>query len=218
MRHALPLLLLLAVAASLVPGALRAEVRRCVLPGGQTVYTDRRCDAVGGIERRAGPAAQSQSRLYRSTCARTVRDLYYEVSAALEARDVNRLAGVYHWPGMSTREGYDVMRRLQAIVDRGFVDLQPVYPGGDSYASTTRPPYAFRIEQVAANGRTPLRASLSVRRHLECWWVSLGGDAARPAAVPAPGPRLEPSMPARPAASTPDDSVPPQVPDDVPAR
>lgn len=184
MRRVLPLLSLVALAGPAAPVEAQAAVRRCELPDGQTVYTDRRCDAIGAVERRAS-APQAQFRRYRATCARSVRDLYFEVSAALESRDANRLAGVYHWPGMSTRQGYDVMQRLQRIVDRGLVDLQPVYPGGgDAYAPPTRPPVAFRIEQVAANGSTPVRASLGIRRHLDCWWVTLGG--AGPARAPKP--------------------------------
>jgi hypothetical protein len=182
MLRALPLAVLLALPGVAYPPVVAAQVRRCQLPTGQTVYTDRRCDSIGGVER-AAAAGQPRLRIHRTACARTVRDLYFEVSAALESRDANRLAGVYHWPGMSTRQGYDVMKRLQTLVDRSLVDLQPVYPGADedSYASPARPPVAFRIEQVAANGSTPVRASLGIRRHLGCWWVSLGGHAtARP--------------------------------------
>lgn len=210
MHRALPLLALLALAGSAVPVETQAAVRRCELPDGQTVYTDRRCDAIGAVERRAA-APQAQFRRYRATCARSVRDLYFEVSAALESRDANRLAGVYHWPGMSTRQGYDVMQRLQRIVDRGLVDLQPVYPGGeDAYASTTRPPVAFRIEQVAANGSTPVRASLGIRRHLDCWWVTLGGGGAVRAPKPAPAADAADAVVASPlAAPTPPAPPPP---------
>lgn len=205
MRRALPLLPLLALAMTAPPVGAQATIRRCELPTGQTVYTDRRCDAIGAVERRAS-TPQAQLRRYRATCARSVRDLYFEVSAALESRDANRLAGVYHWPGMSTRQGYDVMQRLQAIVDRGLVDLQPVYPGGDDvYAPTTRAPVAFRIEQVAANGSTPVRASLGIRRHLDCWWVTLGGggtarrpQAATPPVVPDPAGNQAAPAPAAP--------------------
>lgn len=190
MSRLLPALLALALVLPPAVREARAQVRRCELPDGQTVYTDKRCDAIGAAERRIPPPGQAQFRNYRAACARTMRDLYFEVSAALESRDVNRLAAVYHWPGMSTRQGYDVMRRLQVIVDRPLVDLQPVWPGGDDGAYVPgRLPTAFRIEQTAANGSTPMRATLGVRRHLDCWWVTLDG-AARPA-PPRPGIPLE---------------------------
>lgn len=166
----------------------QAEVRRCQMSTGQTVYTDRSCASIGAVERRAGTSLP-QVRRYRASCARNVRDLYFEVSAALESRDVNRLAGVYHWTGMTTRQGYDVMRRLQAVVDRTLVDLQPLYPGGDAdwYSPRNRPPYAFRAVQVSAKGSTPMSATLGIRRHLDCWWVTLG--------VPRPATPAPPSMP-----------------------
>lgn len=215
MRRPLLLIAALALAVPATAPIAVAEVRRCEMSTGQTVYTDRRCDSIGAVERRGG-SAQVQIRRYRTSCARTVRDLYFEVSAALESRDVNRLAGIYHWPGMSTRQGYDVMKRLQVIVDRTLVDLQPLYPGdGDWYAPRTRPPYAFRAEQVSAKGSTPLGATFGIRRHLDCWWVTLGASApaapSRPAAVPAaegwvrmpPSPPLAEPVASEPAAGTP---------------
>lgn len=187
MPRVLPLLLAVSL---VIPPASReavAQVRRCALPDGQTVYTDRRCDAIGAAERPAPTPGQPQLRTHRTACARTLRDLYFEVSAAIESRDANRLAGVYHWPGMSTQQGYDVMRRLQAIVDRPLVDLQPMWPGGGNEAYAPRQaPIGFRVEQTSANGSTPVRAVLGVRRHVDCWWVTLGG-ATRPAA-PRPQP------------------------------
>lgn len=174
--------LLLGIAWSLFARDAAAQVQRCETPDGQTVYTDRRCETIGAVERRAG-ARSSQTQGVRMGCARSLRDLYFEVSAALESRDVNRLAGVYHWPGYSTRQGYDLMQRLQAIVDRPLVDLRPIYPG-DDYAPR-RAPVGFRVEQTTRNGITPMHAVLGLRRHVGCWWVTLGGLRASRARTPA---------------------------------
>jgi hypothetical protein len=184
-----PFLVVLLVAA--LPAPTAAQVRRCALPDGGTVYTDRRCVDIGAVERRM-PVASPQVRGYRASCPRVLRDLAFEVGAAIESRDVNRLASLYHWTGMSTQQGYAVMRRLQAIVDRPLVDLQPIYPGStgedDLYSPEvlTRPPTGFRIEQVSKNGSTPVRAVFALRKHLGCWWISDGG-----------APRLRPARPAR---------------------
>lgn len=201
MLRALPVLACLLIAAAGVRDA-GAQVRRCELPGGQTIYTDQRCDAVGAIERRDAPP-QAHARGYRPVCARGLRDIHFEVSSAIESKDVNRLAGVYHWPGMSSRQGYDVMQRLQAIVDRPLVDLQPIYPGADDAHVARRAPVGFRVEQVSGRGSTPVRAVLGLRRHLDCWWITLGG-ATRPA-PPQPAPRdaPPPDAPDSSAASTP---------------
>lgn len=183
MRRACVLLLVL------VPAVAGAQVRRCELPGGGTVYTDRRCDSLGARERTPTPSTPQLQR-HRSACPRTLRDLAYEVTAAVEAHDVNRLAGVYLWTGMGTREGYGLMDRLQAVVDRPLVELQPIYAGGDDEAlAPTRPPVALRLEQTSVRGSTPMRAVFGLRRHLDCWWIV------------EPGRRT-------PAAPTPDDAAP----------
>lgn len=194
---------LLAPMLPLQPAA--AQVRRCELPTGATVYTDRRCDAIGAVERQQA-TGRAQLRPHRAGCPRNLRDLAFEVSAAIESRDVNRLASVYHWSGLSTRQGYEVMQRLQAIVDRPLVDLQAVYPGGGDEADYApypprRAPVALRVEQVSRNGSTPIRATLGLRRHLDCWWVSLGGGAPAPRSTPAGAPVV---------------AAPPEVPEEPP--
>ncbi len=198
MLRALPLLFLISITGPAAVPVAQAQVRRCELPDGQTVYTDRRCDAVGAVERREAPA-HPRLRSHRAACARGLRDLYFEVSAAIESQDVNRLAGVYHWPGMSSRQGYDVMQRLQAIAERPLVDLQPIYPGADDVYAPGRAPIGFRVEQVSGRGSTPVRAVLGLRKHLDCWWITLGG-VARPAPVrPAADHVMSADMPAAPS-------------------
>ena len=59
-------------------------------------------------------------------CARTLRDLVHEISAAIDNRDVNRLGAVYHWVGHDDASGARVYDRLQAIVDRPLVDIAPL--------------------------------------------------------------------------------------------
>jgi hypothetical protein len=186
-RRLLPVLALLMLAA---PHRAAAEVHRCALPDGTTVFTDRRCDSIGAVERAPPAAGTPQLRSYRPACPRTLRDLAFEVSAAVESHDVNRLAGVYLWTGMGTRAGYALMDRLQAVVDRPLVDLQPVWSGGDDdgfYPTTVpmRPPVALRLEQTSSRGSTPMRAVFGLRKYLGCWWIVEGG-ARSPAAVAAP--------------------------------
>lgn len=189
--------LLIATLLATPSGPAAAQVRRCELPTGGTVYTDRRCDELGATERRI-EAAQPRLRSHRAACPRTLRDLAFEVSASIESQDANRLAGVYHWTGMSSKQAFSVMDRLQTIVDRSLVDLQPVYPGGgdDPYATLVprRPPVALRVEQVAENGSTPVRTTFGLRKHLGCWWIVQGGGTASPSIASdarAPGARTD---------------------------
>ena len=124
--------------------------------------------------------AASGARLYRSSCSRNLQDLVYELTTAIDSRDVNRLAGIYQWTGTSTSTGYALMQRLDAIAQRPLVDIVPVYPasagGEDDYFPQTtvrRRPIGLRLEQTLANGSTPSHTVLGLRRSFGCWWVSL---------------------------------------------
>lgn len=178
-----PILLLTSLwfASWLWPSSATAQVRRCTGPDGSTVFTDRRCVDIGGVERlpRSGSAA-SVRQPYRGGCARNLQDLVFEITTAIDTRDANRLASVYHWPGMSSRQGYAVLSRLEGVVKRTLVDIAPVMPAstdgvdGDLYPQTTvrRAPVGLRIDQTLGNGITPSRTVFGLRRHFDCWWVT----------------------------------------------
>jgi hypothetical protein len=185
-RFLLPCLLALASLAGMaLPATAEAEVRRCLLPNGQTLYTDRRCADLGAVERRAAAVASGAvpTRLYRAGCARNFQDLLYELTTAIDSRDVNRLAALYHWPGMSATPALRVMRQLDAIAQRPLVDIVPIMaaaPDGNDeydgyYVQTTArgPPVGLRLEQTLANDSTPSRTVFGLRRHMECWWITL---------------------------------------------
>ena len=174
MSRRLVLLLLLCCAA--FPAG--AVVRRCVAPDGTLVFTDRRCADVGAVERPqpdVAPAAIAQPG-YRSACPRTLRDLVAELQTAVDTRDVNRLASMYQWAGLSNASAYRVMDRLEAIANRPLVDLAPVYAGGDTQdvidPTPRHPPVALRLEQTLAKGSTPSHTTVGLRRALGCWWIA----------------------------------------------
>jgi hypothetical protein len=50
-----------------------------------------------------------------------------------------------------------------------------ILPGPDDVPRTTarRPPVGLRLEQTQANGITPSRTSLALRRRYGCWWIAL---------------------------------------------
>lgn len=163
-----------------------AQVRRCAGPDGTTIFTDRRCQDIGAVERLPRSAASVSAPLYRNACSRNLQDLVYELTAAIDSRDVNRFAGVYYWVGMSSGTAYSIMGRLQAIVQRPLVDVSPVFAAradpdvdaaadDDYYAQTTirRIPVGLRLEQTLSNGSTPSRTVLGLRKYFGCWWVQL---------------------------------------------
>lgn len=165
-----------------LPVAAAGQVRRCETAAGAAVFTDRKCADIGATERKERePGTTRALRLHRGGCSRNLQDLVYEMTAAIDAQDANRLAGVYHWVGASTSGANAVMARLQAIVERPLVDIVPVQAGSDDeadayYPSTIparQPPVALRVEQTLPNGSTPSQTMFGLRRHFDCWWVSL---------------------------------------------
>lgn len=168
------------------------KVQRCMTLGGEAIYTDKRCEDVGGMDRlpRVNPATMGRSSLHRSGCSRTLSDLVYEITAAIENNDVNRLASVYHWAGVSNVAANNILDRLEAIVQRPLVDIVPVRPqppvvneegtvideNEDGYYPQTaaRPrPVGLRLEQTLKNNGTPSRTYLRLQRSYNCFWVSL---------------------------------------------
>ncbi len=192
--HRPALLLLLPIAGWLAPGIVHAQVKHCTAADGSLVYTDRKCDDIGATERIAPSPMSGGSALagrYRNVCARTVQDLVYSFSSALQSGDANKVAGVYDWAGMPTSSAYQVMSRLEAIAKRPLVDVQPMYSGdtnayGDDVIELdestgqviSRPPrkprlIGLRVEQTLANGSTPSRTNFGLRQRMGCWWVRL---------------------------------------------
>jgi len=170
--------------AFLVPAdAVDAQVRRCETASGTAVFTDRKCADIGAEERlpRKDADVARTLRLYRGGCSRNLQDLVYEMTAAIDARDANRLAGLYHWVGASSSGANAVMQRLEGIVDRPLVDIAPVMAGvpedADAYYPSTiparQPPVALRVEQTLANGSTPASTVFGLRQHFGCWWITL---------------------------------------------
>ncbi|MEO6154879.1 MAG: hypothetical protein ABIP16_04025 [Thermomonas sp.] len=186
LRIGLSGLLLLVIACLSHPA--QAQVRRCSAGDGTLIYTDRRCEDIGATERLYTPRISGigGSRLNYS-CARSVQDLAYSLSSAIQSSDVNQLAGVYDWAGTSTSTGYRLMSRLDVIAKRPLVDVQPMFSGGsDAYsdiiefdedgAVIQRPAIkprliGLRVEQTLSNGHTPSRTVFGLRKNLGCWWV-----------------------------------------------
>lgn len=150
------LLLSLIAACALWPGDARAQqtLNRCTGPAGNTIYTDKPCDAIGASERLPrGAIAGANTGTYglrRGGCARNLQDLVYEITAAIDNRDVNRLGAVYHWVGQSAESGDRILDQLQAIVDRPLVDIVPLR-GAVAEAPVSEPGTAAPIAPPTAS-------------------------------------------------------------------
>lgn len=173
--------------------AQAGKVQRCVTPDGSTVYTDRPCADIGAISRlpRTEGGGGYTRNLYRGGCSRTLSDLVYQITGAIDAGDVNRLAGVYEWTGASNASAHRILNRLESIVQRPLIDIVPVRPAPpplldedgavvdanlDGYypsSSVRQRPVGLRLEQTLANGSTPSRTVFGLRRHYNCFWITL---------------------------------------------
>lgn len=197
----LPLMILACALAAVWPSAARADVRRCETAAGQIIFTDRRCDEVHAVERLPRGDAPRGTQLHRAGgCAHTLQDLVFEMTGAIDARDANRLAGIYHWPGTSADMGYRIWTRLDAIANWPLVDIVPVMPSSrppsDSLTSSAtsndastatqtqavdaelypqtavrRNPVALRVEQTLGSSATPVRTVFGLTHYFGCWWV-----------------------------------------------
>jgi len=194
MRPFLPMLCLLGAALCFAPSSASAQkVQRCTSTSGETVYTDKRCEDIGAMDRlpRSAVAGAGGSSLYRSGCSRTLSDLVHQITAAIDNKDVNRLAGIYQWTGVSNASANGILNRLEAIVQRPLVDIVPLRPrpppivdengivideNSDGYYPQTtirQRPVGLRLEQTLANGSTPSQTVFGLRRSYNCFWISL---------------------------------------------
>lgn len=195
MRLLLPMMLLMTGLAGMGTRApaYAQTVQRCMTAEGATVYTDKRCEDIGAIDRlpRAAASGAGAYNLYRGGCSRTLSDLVHHITAAIDAGDVNRLASVYQWNGTSNATANRVLKRLEAIVKRPLVDIVPVRPApppiydetgtmidanADGYYPQTtvrQRPVGLRLEQTLANGSTPSRTVFGLHRSYNCFWITL---------------------------------------------
>ena len=196
-----------ALSASAPVGTVHAQtgaangIHRCVGPDGRVVFTDRGCDESGSTEQAAPAAGAGNVRVAVRGCARTREDLLWGVRSALESRDANRFASFYHWPGMSTGDGYRLMDRLAAFSDRPLVDAQllssadlresaPVEPAADLEptsaeqslglpapdtpppAPVSHAPDLLRVDQMlSATSASSQVTYFRLQPYAGCWWI-----------------------------------------------
>ncbi|MGV8940402.1 MAG: hypothetical protein ACOH1P_02555 [Lysobacter sp.] len=159
------------------PSTAMAAVVRCQLPDGTTLYTDRRCNDAGAIPQSV-PARRGAAPI---GCARNLQDLLLRISSAIDNRDTNRLASVYHWTGTSGSRSKVVMKRLDRLAQRPLIGVVPVMAGApadtsaDYYPSSDagdyQTPVAVRIEQTLDNGITPSNTVFGLHRYFGCLWI-----------------------------------------------
>lgn len=177
-HFAVPLGAVALLIAACWPQAAPAQIRQCEAPDGRAVFTDRSCEEVDARQAPAGTPIAGQRP--GKGCARNVQELVHEVSTAIDLGDVNRLAGVYHWTGMSSPSGNAVMERLQTLVGRPLLHVAPVVhrppPRAWSVLDDRRPmqtpaPAALQLEQLQPDGAAA-RTTFNLHEHFGCVWLA----------------------------------------------
>lgn len=169
-----------------------AQVQRCETPDGRTVYTDKQCEDVGAAERVPRSGDQGQASSHRRQCSRTLQDLTFELTMSIDARDANRLAALYHWPGIDTNSGYAIMARLDAIAQRPLVDVRPEFPDDEA------PPLPPEPTDAPATDPSRPPSSSELMRRTSPWRPSTASTTdTQDAAVPEPPPASETPRPRR---------------------
>lgn len=187
---------LVVFALSAPPVAEAQAVRRCVTADGQSVFTDLPCESLDATPRTGDGGAPTGAVLAPGFairgCARTPRQLLEGVRGALGARDVNRLANYYHWPGTGPGAARYLMDELERVAARPTVwlgypdreapdpDATPADPGAGppgtlptGAAPRPTPPTRLRVEQAADADAGPMVTEFLVLRHADCWWITL---------------------------------------------
>ena len=190
MREPSSIFLLLCLCAA--PAAAQ-QVNRCTGADGATVFSDRRCEDLGAIDRlppRAAPSAASEgaSGLYRPQCVRRLSELAQQIRTAVDARDVNRLSTLYWWNGVSDEAARRILDRLDAIVQRPLVAIVPVLPQAPASLAT------MPAVSDTAPGAEPQPAADAVPAAAPTATDAVPGTAATPPRARATALRLEQTL------------------------
>jgi len=195
MRPVVPLLLSLCMLCWAPWAQAQAQrVNRCTTAQGETVFTDRSCDALGATARMP-PRGDSvgNTDIYRAGCARRLSELTGQIRDAVSLQDVNRLSSIYLWGNVSNAAANQIIGRLESVVQRPLLDIAPVYPevaaptplpvdpnatlveaveAAAPQASRPRP-IGLRLEQTLGTTATPARTVFGLRRQYGCFWITL---------------------------------------------
>ncbi|MDR2872020.1 MAG: hypothetical protein LBV45_05785, partial [Xanthomonadaceae bacterium] len=161
-------------------------------------YSDRPCEDNDAIYRPSiapqsdaarGYAVAPTAATHRLNCPRRPQDLVREITAAVHARDANRLSAVYDWVGVSKAAFDSTYRRLDALVQRPLLDIAPLYPPPPVVETVTDPDGASDVEtaaivdtppratglivrQTSSNGNALVSTPLQLRHRFDCLWIA----------------------------------------------
>jgi hypothetical protein len=183
------------------------NVSQCATADGTSIYTDTSCRLIGAratpmpetlvkklvrestlsgtttadSPTRQRPRTAGRSALHRvetDQCPKTPGQLAAALRTSLAGGDVNRLAAVYDWNGMTDKQARSVLQRLEKMSDRPLIDGRffdaraglAAWPGASQTDAGTAGDGIVQL--VQGSGVAPTVAELAVTRRAGCLLLS----------------------------------------------
>lgn len=174
----------------------KASVQKCVGADGSVTYTDGACGALGApvalpqhlarsvaaneassIDYDEGGSVSAPARLgprsAQAGCARSPQQLQADLGYAFASRDINRIAGNYHWVGLNQRDARGILGKLESMAKERVARSELFGSGlGTAFAGAAAPladaGSAGFLQIALANG-SPVQ--MQVTRYRGCYFA-----------------------------------------------
>ncbi len=199
-----------AMPVSVPVNAAANAVQRCQSADGTTVYTDKPCAMLGadampmsgelltriareevidsqrdmyGVEASPAPGLANLPTARRSAtrgCAHSTTQLSMDLQGSMAMGDVNRVAESYHWVGLSSRQGRQIMQRLDDLTGQPLIGAQyynAQIGSGLQLADASQSAVASRggnagiMQLTLGEGSARRVVDLNVERYRGCYFV-----------------------------------------------
>lgn len=189
-RPVICLSLLALFAFGFAPEAQGQRVHRCIDAEGRPLFSDQPCVAHNArrpedpvpptaAEVAAAEAREAERLKRMGYCpAWDAESLQTELEASFGARDVNRLAALYHWPGATKYSSTVVLNEMERLLKRPLLDVdeEAAELPLDWEPGDPEPLPRLRLELGSEGAMDdPLFARFAVVRHAGCIWITWAG-------------------------------------------
>ncbi len=174
-------------------GTADASVQKCMGKDGSVTYTDGACAA--STSPVAMPAALARAvatpddgafgydmdgssgapiglgpRTKQAGCSRTPEQLQADLGFAFASRDINRIAGNYHWVGLNQRDARGILDRLESMARERVAETRYIDAGfGSAFATVHATGDNAGFMQLALASGSPVQ--MKVTRYQGCYFA-----------------------------------------------
>lgn len=174
-------------------GTADASVQKCMGKDGSVTYTDGVCAAStlpvampaalarsvtgndeGGfgydVDGSAGAPIGLGPRSKQSGCSRSPEQLQADMGFAFASRDINRIAGNYHWAGLNQRDARGILNRLESMARERVAQTRYIDASlGSAFATAPVSSDNAGFMQLALAGGSPVQ--MKVTRYNGCYFA-----------------------------------------------